>query len=164
MVVFVVVLINRQAILDEWTLMTSHSSGNGPLSRMGDMAAWEPWCLNWQKSVTLAVSRKLCVIIMTPQKVGRLVREIPLWIFIWGRWNIIPNFASWEGCYWRKTIRLPRCYGTYPMIFQRFQGDCQTSKENTNLKYPEIWKSIFRIGTSKKESWTFSWWFFLSFK
>lgn len=77
MEVFVVVLIDCQAILDEWTLMTSHSSGNGPLSRMGDMAAWEPWCLNWPKGVTLAVSRKLCVIIMTPQKVGRLVRENP---------------------------------------------------------------------------------------
>ena len=35
MVVFVV-LIDCQATLGEWTLMTSHSSGNGPLSRMGD--------------------------------------------------------------------------------------------------------------------------------
>ena len=77
MEVFVVVLIDCQAVLDEWTLMTSHSSGNGPLSRMGDMAAWEPWCLNWPKGVTLAVSRKLCVIIMTPQKVGCLAKENP---------------------------------------------------------------------------------------
>lgn len=49
MEVLVAVLIKRQAILDEWTLMTSHFSGNGPLSRMGDMAAWEPWSLELAK-------------------------------------------------------------------------------------------------------------------
>lgn len=117
--------------------------------------AWAIWPLGnlgvWigQKASLFSVSRKLCVIIMTPQKVGRLAKENPFYESSFEEGEISsrilhPRKVATEG----RQFGYPDAMVHILWFSNGFKGDCQTSKENTNLKYLEIWKSIFRIGTS----------------
>lgn len=163
MVVFVV-LIDCQATLGEWTLMTSHSSGNGPLSRMGDMAAWEPWCLNWPKRRHFGSFEKIMchsVIIMTLQKVGRLAKGNPFMNLHLRKVKYHPEFCILGRLLLKEDNSATQMLWYIILWFSNgFKGDFQTSKENTNLKFESQSSdsSLFF-----QESGTFLLWFFLSF-
>lgn len=156
MVVFVV-LIDCQATLGEWTLMTSHSSGNGPLSRMGDMAAWEPWCHFGSFEKIMCHS----VIIMTLQKVGRLAKGNPFMNLHLRKVKYHPEFCILGRLLLKEDNSATQMLWYIILWFSNgFKGDFQTSKENTNLKFE---KQSSDSSLFFQESGTFLLWFFLSF-
>ena len=113
--------------------------------RLGNLGFWiDPNVIFWQFRFIPGLG-----ILWHLKEVGRLVRENPfIWFLFEGEISSPILHPGKVATFW-KSIRLSSCYGKFLMIYWRFQGDCQTSTENTNHDYHP--KMKFECQSSESE-------------